>query len=61
MRASGPLDGKANLIGHARRLDVSMPRDLAGVDAQVRAEGTAAVDVAAELRDVLAPALRVMR
>jgi hypothetical protein len=37
-----------------------MPRDLAGVDAQVRTEGRAPVDVAAELRDVLAPALRLM-
>jgi hypothetical protein len=53
--------GKTNLIGHARRLAVSMPRDLAGVDALLRTEGRAAVDVAAELRDVLAPALRVMR
>jgi len=50
--------GKANLIEHARSLAVSMPQDLAGVDAQVRTEGRAAVDVAAELRDVLGAALR---
>jgi putative protein kinase ArgK-like GTPase of G3E family len=30
------------------------------IDAQVRTEGRAAADVAAEVRDVLAPALRVM-
>lgn len=53
--------GKANLIAHARSLAVSMPRDLAGVDAHIRTEGRTAVDVAAELRDVLVPALRVMR
>jgi hypothetical protein len=50
--------GKANLIEHARSLAVSMPQDLAGVDAQVRTDGRAAVDVAAELRDVLGAALR---
>lgn len=52
--------GKANLIEHARSLAVSMPRDLTGVDAEVRTEDRAAVDVATELRDVLAPALRRM-
>jgi hypothetical protein len=52
--------GKANLIEHARSLAVSMPRDLAGVDAQVPTEGRAPVDAAAELREVLAPALRLM-
>jgi hypothetical protein len=52
--------GKTNLIEHARSLAVSMPRDLTGVDAEVRTEDRTAVDVAAELRDVLAPALRLM-
>jgi shikimate kinase len=53
--------GKANLIEHARRLAVSMPRDLASVvDAQVPTEDRAADDVAAELRGLLAPALDAM-
>jgi hypothetical protein len=52
--------GKANLIEHARNLAVSMPRDLAGVDAYVATEGRTAVDVATELRDLLAPALQLM-
>lgn len=50
--------GKADLIAHARRLAVSMPRDLEGVDARVETGGRAAVDVAVEVRDVLAPVLR---
>jgi hypothetical protein len=52
--------GKPDLIEHARSLAVSMPRDLAGVDAQILTEGRAAVDVAAQLREVLAPALRLL-
>jgi chloramphenicol 3-O-phosphotransferase len=42
--------GKAHLIEHARRLAVSMPRDLDGVDARIRTEDRAATDVAAEVR-----------
>lgn len=50
--------GKADLIAHARDLAVSMPRDIEGVDARVETGGRAAVDVAAEVRDVLVPVLR---
>lgn len=50
--------GKADLISHARRLAVAMPRDLEGVDARIETGGRAAVDVAVEVREVLAPALR---
>ncbi len=50
--------GKADLISHARRPAVSMPRELEGVDARIETGGRAAVDVAVEVRDVLAPALR---
>ncbi len=49
--------GKAALIAHARRLAVSMPRELEGVDARVETGGRAAVDVAVEVRDVLASVL----
>ena len=45
--------GKADLIAHARSLAVSMPRDLAAVDVRIQTDGRAAVDVAAELRDLL--------
>jgi broad-specificity NMP kinase len=50
--------GKANLIAHARELAVSMPRELKGVDARIETDGRTAVDVAAEVRDVLTAALR---
>lgn len=50
--------GKAGLIAHARKLAVSMPRDLDGVDARVETDGRQPIDVAMEVRDALAPALR---
>lgn len=57
-RESDHWPGKAPLIAHARRLALSMPRDLEGVDARIQTGGRAAADVAVEVREVLAPALR---
>lgn len=49
--------GKAGLVAHARELAVSMPRDLEGVDACIETGGREPIDVAADVRAVLVPAL----